>query len=46
LQTPRWIQFEAPQFLRDVMEHGKTSGNIAFTFISMQNSKNYRTKKS
>jgi uncharacterized UBP type Zn finger protein len=27
-QTPRWIHFKALQFLRDVMEPGKTSGNI------------------
>ena len=33
LQTPRWIHFKALQFLRDVMEPGKTSGNIAFTPI-------------
>ena len=29
-QTPRWIHFKALQFFRDVMEPGKTSGNIAF----------------
>jgi len=29
-QTPRWIYFKALKFLRDVMEPGKTSGNIAF----------------
>ena len=32
-QMPWWIQFKALQFLRDVMEPGKTSGNIAFTPI-------------
>jgi len=32
-QTPWWIHFKALQFLRDVMEPGKTSGNIAFTPI-------------
>jgi hypothetical protein len=32
-QTPRWIHFKARQFLRDVTEPGKTSGNIAFTPI-------------
>jgi len=32
-QTPRWIYFKALQFLRDVLEPGKTSGNIAFTPI-------------
>jgi hypothetical protein len=32
-QTPRRINFKALQFLRDVMEPGKTSGNIAFTPI-------------
>jgi len=30
-QTPRWIYFKALQYLRDVMEPGKTSGSIAFT---------------
>ena len=33
LQTPWWIHFKALQFLRDVMEPGKTLGNIAFTPI-------------
>jgi hypothetical protein len=28
-----WVHFKALQFLRDVMEPGKTSGNIAFTPI-------------
>jgi len=30
---PQWIHFKALQFLRDVMEPGKTLGNIAFTPI-------------
>jgi hypothetical protein len=45
LQAPQWIHFKTLQFLRDVMKPGKTSGNIAFTLISMQNS-NHRKKKS
>jgi hypothetical protein len=32
-QTLRWIHFKVLQFLRDVMEPGKTSSNIAFTPI-------------
>jgi hypothetical protein len=28
-QTPRWMHFKALQFLRDVIEPAKTSGNIA-----------------
>jgi hypothetical protein len=32
-QMPQWIHFKALHFLRDVMEPGKTSGNIAFTPI-------------
>jgi hypothetical protein len=31
LQIPQWIHFKALQFLRDVMEAGKMSGNTAFT---------------
>jgi len=45
LQTPQWIHFKALQFLRDVIEPGKTSGNNVFTLISTQNSKNHRLKK-
>jgi hypothetical protein len=34
--TPRWIHYKSLEFLRDVMEHGKTSGNIASPTICIE----------
>ena len=34
--TPRWIHYKALEFLRDVMEPGKTSGNIASPTICIE----------